>query len=228
MCADPHFTGLDGSRYDYMANPDRVVALISDRTVQLNSRFIRYGNTSSTVLGPTCLRMCDHTVRLHPNGTILVGESAALLASKLNASQALVVSPAFSISKLSRNTVRVHIGSWRMSVQMNGRYINIFAISHLDKNDSHVHGAFGITGHPDHHLRKKELCQPRNEGACELPGKWQDYELTQDSSDLCSSDWTYKQFDGSQCTAALIQQTDKLQQRLEDMQLAASKYSPAH
>jgi len=218
VCDDPHFTGLDRSRYNYIANPNRVVALISDRAVQVNSLFIQKGNNSNTYMGQVGIRVCNRTMRFFPNGTVVLGEGAGVLDSKIYANAML--SDAFTVTRLMPTTVRVHAGSWRMTIDMKyGWMINIFGISHLDSNDTNVHGAFGITGHPDHHQRKKELCQPGNEGGCELPGKWQDYELPV-GADLCSTEWTYKQFNTIQCP--LIVQHAVEVQKLEDKRRGVS------
>jgi len=217
VCDDPHFTGLDGSRYDYMANPNRVVALISDRAVQVNGLFVQKGNTTKTYMGQVGIRVCNRTMRFFPNGTVVLGEGEGVLSSKISATTAL--SEAFTVTRLMRNVVRIQAGSWRMTIDMNGR-INIMAISHLESNDTNVHGAFGITGHPDHRQHKKELCQPGNEGGCELPGKWQDYELPV-GTDLCSTEWTYKQFNTIQCP--LIVQHAVEVQKLEDKRRGVSQ-----
>jgi hypothetical protein len=212
MCDDPHFTGLDGSRYDYQANPNRVVALISDRAVQVNSLFVQFGNHSNTFLGPVGIRVCNRTMRFFPNGNVVLGEGAGVLDSKI--ASTAVLSDSFTVARQSPNVVRVQAGSWRMSIEMHGRNINIFGISHLDSNDTNVHGVFGVTGRPDHHLLKK--CQPGFEGGCELPGKWQEYELPV-GADLLSTEWTYKQFNTNQCPL-LVQTADVQKGKIRDVQ----------
>lgn len=183
-----------------------MVALISDRIIQVNALFTSYIDKSFTELSQVGVRVCDHTVELFMNGTVVLDRKSLFSeASKASAT----LSPTLTVKRTSSDAVRIHAGSWRMSVQMIGDHINLGGIEHLDANDTFVHGAFGITGHPDHHQLKKELCQPDNEGGCELPGKWEDYELPV-GADLCSTDWTYAQFNAAQC-ASLGDKAAKLQ-----------------
>jgi len=193
---DPHFTGLNGHKYDFQGEPGKVFALISDRNVQVNARFVRYNG--ETVMGDVCIRFCDSTVTLSANIVTEAGPRTENLA----------------IAKQKGNWTSVTAGLWTLKVEPYVRNGSEFhnlqdVVLHNTLLASPVHGVLGVTA-PASPLQalnvtllqpKPSHCQARHEGGCEVPGKWPEYEVEDGDTDLCSTRFKYSKFSPASCMA---------------------------
>jgi len=194
ICDDPHFVGLDGNRYDFMGTANTTFALLSDDEIELNSRFVQ-GQTNltsnSTYLGQTCLRVCNETVIFHPNKTVIAnGKQVEHVLS-----QPVSFGGHFQVVSLNSHTVKVTVSDrWVLEVAMMGDRVNINHVTPInDIRHSKVHGVLGHTLYgPD----SGPGCNSAKQGACEVAGKYEDYEV---HGDLCSPDWMHSQFKRKHC-----------------------------
>jgi len=199
---DPHFRGLNGHKYSFQGEPNTVFALISTSQVQINARFTNTSRKGSTVMGEICIRFCDSTVTFDSKGGLsLFGPQTSNLAVKY----------------LSNTTAQVTVGLWSLTVELDKTHPELRAafLNLLDVNLQHSflagpsHGVIGVTA-PDRHHRMRSRnstletahhphCNPKNEGGCEVPGYWREYELK--NNDLCSTEFKYSQFESSKCAS---------------------------
>jgi len=200
VCCDPLFDGLDGHHYNFQGEPNKVFALISDPFVQINSRFVT-GHVNGTALGDICVRFCQSTAVFTAGGAVTLSGPVT---------QQLVV------QRLANLSAVVTAGAWKFEVQQwgpKGSFHNLMSIQ-LQQSETlsgHIHGVFGVTA--PHSAQQstvsavkvkkgeKKHCQPSNEGGCEVPGDWHEYEIVDGGKDLCSTRFKYSQFDTKGCAA---------------------------
>lgn len=163
--------------------------------MQINGLFTAWGNKGVTVIGGVGVRVCNSTLRVDKDGKVTVNEGVVVAIT-----QRLEVAPGLSIepTRYSR-TVRITAGDWLLEVQVARGFLNIPELIYRGNDTAHIHGVYGITGRRDHHQTDAKRCQPRNEGGCELPGQWEDYELPVGAG-LTDTKWTHAQFDQRACT----------------------------
>lgn len=65
---DPHFVGLNGSRFDFHGIPGHIFNLLSDAKIQVNSLFNGWGNGGATVMGQIGVRLGNDTLLVNPGG----------------------------------------------------------------------------------------------------------------------------------------------------------------
>jgi len=194
---DPHFLGLNGHKYDFQGEPNKVFALISEPHVQVNARF-RHGSKGSTVMGDICVRFCDSTVKFDSKGSVDVsGPSSSNLI----------------VNRRSNTSAEVNVGLWSLTVERDTKHHPFFNLRNIKLQHpifaGPMHGVLGVTA-PDrtHRPRNGTLttaptphphCQAKNEGGCEVPGEWHEYEVK--NNDLCGTDFKYSQFDSKKCSS---------------------------
>jgi len=198
---DPHFVGLNGHKYEFQGEPNKVFALISDPHVQVNARFVTAAGLgphtqSSTVMGDICVRFCDSTAVFTANGTVSLSGPA---------SSNLVV------KKARHNMADVAVGLWSMRVvpwgpkgrPTLGQPFHNLKLLHLQHAAvvGPTHGVFGVT-RPNVFSNETSVhphCQSLFEGGCEVPGEFRDYEVQGD--DLCGTNFKYSLFDSDKCSS---------------------------
>jgi hypothetical protein len=198
ICGDPHITGLDGSRYDFMAEANAVVAIVSDPIVEINALF-QPGKRfqGRTHLGETCFRVCDQTVQIDDSGDVLL--NGVVQKTRSVAVPGLSVTPLPS-PKHGSFLYNVRAGAWSAVLMRADDHLDMLSLTNLlDSTSQSTHGILGVTLR-DHITQNKTACQRKEEGGCDLPGKWREYEVL---GDLCSTDWTYSEFAGQKNCPAL-------------------------
>lgn len=173
------------------------MALVSDRTVQINGLFTAWDKKGSvTVVGALGVRVCNSTLRVDKDGKVTVNGGVVVPVT-----QRLQVAPGLAIEPTRWwHAVRITAGDWSLEVQVTGKkFLNVPELLYHGNDTAHIHGVYGITGRRDHHQKDAKRCQPRNEGGCEVPGQWEEYELPI-GADLTDTKWTYAQFDERACT----------------------------
>jgi len=207
---DPHFLGLDGHKYDFQGEPNKTFALISDSQVQVNSRFVDAGmkdknnhSKNATYLGDICVRYCDSTAIFTTDGTVTLSGP---------------VTSNLVVERHANGTATLTVGLWSMLVESSGHsHHNLKSIQLRHPiMAGPMHGVLCVTA-PDPHSQltrprngthmptvssKKEAhppCQPKNEGGCEVPGEWRDYEV--EGNDLCGIKFKYSKFDHKKCVS---------------------------
>jgi hypothetical protein len=68
ITGDPHFTGFDGETYDVMGEAGKTYNLLSDKGVQVNGKFVQWGDKGATVLGSVGLTVGDSKIQYDNNG----------------------------------------------------------------------------------------------------------------------------------------------------------------
>lgn len=63
---DPHFTGFDGSTYDFQGKPDKVYNVITDEDFHLNARFVQSEKDQNTYMGVIGVRVKKHLLLISP------------------------------------------------------------------------------------------------------------------------------------------------------------------
>lgn len=199
-CGDPHFQGLDGVKYDFMGSPNETFALISDPSVQINSRFTpmplspdRIGMDAETFLGDTCVRTCGHTVVLLPEeGLMLVDNQPLAVGARFSSDE-------LTVFRRSQWSVQINVvNRWHLRFAM-FRHVNFEIANPLYKWDNKTHGVLGHTMRSAAHVLehgKPKKCNSWKQGGCEVEGEFNDYQV---AGDLCSSSWAYTQFDADSC-----------------------------
>jgi len=170
-------------------------ALLSDSNVQMNSKFIR-DRKDLTYLGPTCIRSCNQTVVLRPDGSV---ETNGRLHKMTFSGQVLLDAPALRFEMLqshpTSSSARISVpGKWTFEISMLGDRINIDHVMSL-KSDASVHGVLGHTlGReiPQDHAK----CNGYEEGGCQVEGTFDEYEV---SGELCSTVWPHATYSGETC-----------------------------
>jgi len=194
-CGDPHFHGLDGSKYDFQGEPGNTYALISDPTVQLNSLFVPAavpGSMGNDFLGPTCLAVCGETVEVFPNRTVLFNNRVVVPGAAFGSN---LVSGAWSSVgfKEHNNVVKISVPNWDVEISMStGWHVNIDRVTAAHAQSDRTHGVLG------HTLQGKVVggvCNVAANGGCEVVGNPEDYVVPS----LCSTQFHYSQFDRSAC-----------------------------
>jgi len=193
-CEDPHFMGLNGYKYDFQGAPNTTFALVSDPTVQLNCHFDRQvfadnvtRHHTYTNLGDTCIRSCDETIVLHPNGDMIINGRRR--------TSNHVVTPQFEVFDNNGTIAMVVTEHWWFVVDMLGDHLNINQVIPVGK---HTKGkTHGVLGHTlDAKPLRNEKCSTAEEGGCEVAGSFHDYII---HGDLCSITWKYEQFSEQAC-----------------------------
>jgi len=197
---DPHFTGLNGHKYDFQGEPNKVFALISEPHVQVNARFLNasgigHAPNGTTVMGDICIRFCHSTVIVEPAGRVTLSG---------------LTSPNLVVERLANGSTSVVAGLWSILVQPWGKGRSYHNIKHIQLHSpilaGALHGVLGVTAlaHPQSQPSRDDRtpsptphCQAKNEGACEVPGEWHEYEVQ--STDLCGTKFKYSKFDMKKC-----------------------------
>lgn len=73
---DPHFTGFDGSTYDFQGKINKVYNLVTDKYFQLNARFIAAPKVSNTYMGALGVRVHENTIVIEPFSVTINGQAA--------------------------------------------------------------------------------------------------------------------------------------------------------
>lgn len=216
---DPHFYGLNGHKYNFQGEVGKVFALISEPFVQVNARFanasgVGYATKDGTVMGEICVRFCDSTVQFDRSGSVIVSGRA---------SSNLVVNRRAPSTK-TRSTTDLTAGLWSFTVELDSHLGDghhhqrpFFNLKHIKLQQpifaGQVHGVLGVTA-PEHQIpglpfqnatrtahgpRPHPHCNPHNEGDCEVPGEWHEYEIQ--GNDLCGTEFKYSKFDSNKCAS---------------------------
>jgi len=187
--------GLNGHKYNFQGEPGKVFALVSDKYVQINARFVnataKRSKKGSTVIGDICVRYCDSRAVFGSDGMVkMVGGTSSNLI----------------VHRHPNHTASVTAGYWTLQIESWGHgkersFHNLQNIGlHHRVLAGPVHGVLGVSApRIVHHVNgttAKKHCQPNNEGGCEVPGEWHEYEVV---GGLCSTQFKYSKFDSTQC-----------------------------
>jgi len=204
---DPHFSGLNGHEYEFQGESNKVFALVSEPHVQVNARFVKAGfkiaRKNSTVMGDICVRFCDSTVTFDSRDLTSLGIRTSGPST-----------PDLVVKRLSDVTAQVSAGFWTFTVELDtrkvledARFLNLNVNLENALNIGPMHGVLGVTAPTieDEIRRARNItvphphCQAKNEGGCEVPGEWQEYEVK--GNDLCGTEFKYSKFDHEKCAA---------------------------
>jgi len=198
--------------YDFQGEPNKVFALISEPHVQVNARFVDasdivHAKKGNTVMGDICVRFCDSIVAFDSKGSVHVsGPSSSNLI----------------VNRRSNTTTDVTVGLWSLTVELDKKHgVEKIVTRHLHPflnlksvKLQHplfagpIHGVLGVTAGvtnwiPTHAAKGQKArhphCNPKNEGACEVPGEWRDYEVK--NNDLCGTEFKFSKFDRKNCAS---------------------------
>jgi len=183
---DPHFFGLDGSKFEFVGEQNSVFALISDPTMQLNALFVP-GPGNRTFLGALCMRFCNDSVIISgPDHASINGKGLSIGGHYIN--DKLVVH-----RHHKHELEAVVIDRWAMTFRFN-QHVDMSSLVADFAYDGKVHGVMGHT--MARTPEQTRHCNEEVEGGCEVVGDWRDYIV---HGDLCSTEWTHSQFDASAC-----------------------------
>jgi len=198
---DPHFYGLNGKKFDFQGEPEKVFALISDKHVQVNARFLPWRKSTNprnatTVLGSVCVRFCNDTITVNGSGYV---------------TRSYVANPDLIVTT-NGSLAHIAAGLWTMDVMpVPGHrlhFLNLLNVNLLHRPFAglFIHGILGATAPSifgDRALPKKTgNCKNNKEGGCELEGNWRDYEI--EGNELCGTTFKYSQFDADFCVRSNI------------------------
>jgi hypothetical protein len=198
--ADPHFIGLNGEYYDFNGEINRTFALISDELVEVNAYFVPYDGRH-TLMGAICVRSCDDTMVYFSDGRVLVN------GSPFNGNES---SSHFMFTEVMHDedgTVYVRVPGWNIKLAMDHHsigHVPYLDISHIKSTVIHSNVTHGVLGYTLRHAPEQRDCNPVDQGGCQLPGKWQEYEITSDGeflTQLCSPVWKNSQFNPAKCAS---------------------------
>jgi len=196
---DPHFGGLNGRKFDFRGEQNKVFALLSSSTVQVNARFVNASRIprtkqSDTVMEDMCVRFCDSTAVFGFDGSVTLSGP---------------ISSNLAVERTAKWEASVSAGLWTMIVETwggTGRpprdapYHNLKSVNlRYPILAGPVHGVLGVTApaRGNSTAPAHKHCQPLDEGGCDVPGEWHEYEV--EGNDLCGTRFKYSQFDSTKC-----------------------------
>lgn len=201
VCGDPIFFGLDNVVYHFQGEVNRTFALISDKTVQVNSKFVPSWHVKmNTVLGDTCIRWCDEAVKVNVNGSLEASPGAIVHNAPFtkNVSEiGLTIEPGNHIQVYTQEKSMLMVitpGGWVFTVAKKNGRLDIDSVKYFG-HDGTAQGVLGQTLNPKVDRTEHE-CNDSEQGGCEVVGSFKDYEV---DGDVCSTNWKYSMFSKESC-----------------------------
>lgn len=135
---DPHFIGADGDKYDVTGEIGRTYNLLSDRDLQINGHFGKYGEKEGvSIIDELGITMGDDKIGFNKAGELTInGET--LTEDKITLDDRI---------EKKGNKVIVHADEYDLTLEtVGGKYINInFASDNATYDDVNPHGLWGLS-----------------------------------------------------------------------------------
>ncbi len=135
---DPHFVGDDGEKFDVQGDVGKIYNLVSDRDLQINSKFIAWGNGGATVMGQVGILAGTDQIEVVPGKAPLVNGVAVAVGTPVTVNGT-------TVSYDGRNTV-VTTAEYKTTWISQGNYLD----ARLEATNPFAdkvapHGLWGLT-----------------------------------------------------------------------------------
>lgn len=115
---DPHFIGADGGKFDVQGKAGKTYNLLSDKGIQINGRFDKFGSGGATVVGQVGMTIGTDVVRIEKNGDVSIN------GEPLKNGQTVTLDNGSTVTKNGRD-VAIKTNEWKVDVQTRGNHINM-------------------------------------------------------------------------------------------------------
>ena len=138
---DPHFVDADGGNYDVQGSAGKTYNILSDKGLQVNAEFKKYGNATATAMGEVGITMGKDQVEIDSAGKLMInGEAKQDGAYQVNGN---------TVEKHG-DKVSVQTAEYKISSTIENSYINLsFSSSNVMSDGVDPHGLWGQTADGD-------------------------------------------------------------------------------
>jgi|GEM_PF-3060038 len=189
---DPHLVGFDGEKYDVMGQGGKIYNMLSDKNLQYNTKFERWGSDDATVIGEAAMQVGNNRVFFDRSGKaptvdgkpMTEGQSVALgdgSSAKWDGKKLTVTTPEYTINlevKEPNNPKGAYLDS-HVTINDGGPFSDFVA----------PHGLLGQTADGIKGLKDTGRDQGK-QGGTVIDGTVNDYEV----SDLWNTDDKFNRF----------------------------------
>jgi len=195
VCGDPHVRGFDGVRFNFQGESGKVFAFISNPVTVVNALLV--SNTPLvTVMRAVSIRACKDVISMYHNQTVIVNEKQLDVLQRFSSNN-LQVQWIVSNDSLVRFLQITVPEWWVFTIELHDSRVDIAEVAPLWKAKSAKMKTHGVLGHTlQGPSSQNRLCNSKQEGGCEVPGAWTDYEI---ADGLLSTQWTHSFFSQQHC-----------------------------
>jgi len=196
---DPHFVGFNGKQFEFVGEPHKIFALISEPQLELLSEFAPWNPLKNrafngTVMSSLALSHCDDKLVMYGNRTILMNGNAILADTSAEFDSMDIA----TFTGPSGVTVKVSVGErWTFEFQMVGWMNIVRSVPHFDRSQE-IRGVLGYGWNNSTHVESSDCLAKTKSGECTVPGKISDY-TTNRSTGVAHAVWKHSIFNASSC-----------------------------